>query len=66
VSRYSGAQQAGAARRRREQARVEAAERDASAMPERRASFRRERLRIRAALNERERAALANALGVSQ
>jgi hypothetical protein len=66
VSRYSGPQSRGASRTRRARARVEAEERNAAAPAERRASFRRERARIRAALDERELVLLRDALAGAQ
>jgi hypothetical protein len=62
MSRYSGRQGPGARRRRREQAWAEAQERAAACPPERRAEFRRQRDRIRAALTDLERDALRQAL----
>jgi hypothetical protein len=62
MSRYSGRQAPGAARLRREQAWAEAQARNAATPTERTAAFRRQRARIRQALDERERAALRDAL----
>lgn len=62
MSRFSGPQGAGAQTRRRKQAWAEAEARNAATPTERTAEFRRQRARIRQALNDQERTALRDAL----